>query len=70
MFFVVITVFISKQCNERQSLIIFTFGKTLVALYFNEKLTQDNYVISRGKRLRLHYVIDHVLLIILCQQKY
>ena len=70
MFFIVITVFISKQYNERQPLRIVTFGKTLVALYFNEKLTQNNYVISRGKRLRLNFVIDHVLLIILCEQKY
>ena len=56
--------FISKQYNERQPLRIVTFGKTLVALYFNEKLTQNNYVMSRVKRLHLHFVIDHLLLIL------
>ena len=51
MFFIVITMLTPKQYHERQPLKSVVFGKLSVVFDFDEKQTQNNYVISRVKSL-------------------
>lgn len=51
MFFIAITMFTPKQYHLKQPLKTVPFGKTVVAFNFDEKPTQNNYVISPFKRL-------------------
>ena len=63
MFFISITMFTPKQYHQKQPLKTVPFGKTVVAFDFDEKPTQNNYVISPFKRLSspVFFSIDHEL---------
>ena len=51
MLFIVITMFTPKQYRQRQPLKTVPFGKTLIVFDFDEKLTQNHYVIFPVKKL-------------------